>query len=327
MTADVTHGLRLLADIGGTNARFALQSDPAGGFDDVEVLTGASYQTLGDAIRAYLEGARARGMAVDSVRHAALAIANPVEGDEIRMTNHHWAFSIEALRQELGLTTLLMVNDFAALAMALPHLPPAGRQRIGGGIELPNRTIGLIGPGTGLGVSGVVPAGGRWIALSGEGGHVSFAPVNRDEVAILEALWSEYGHVSAERLLSGMGLELIHWARTSRRMKAADITTAALDGSCLECQGSVRVFCAILGSVAGNVALTLGATGGMYIGGGIVPRLGVLFEQSAFRARFEDKGRLGDYLARIPTYLITEQYPALRGVSAMLSDQIFSLHQ
>ena len=131
MTAEVTHGLRLLADIGGTNARFALQSDPAGGFDDVEVLAGASYPTLGDAIRAYLDGARARGMAVDSVRHAALAIANPVEGDEIRMTNHHWAFSIDALRQELGLTTLLMVNDFAALAMALPHLPPGGRQRIG----------------------------------------------------------------------------------------------------------------------------------------------------------------------------------------------------
>ena len=319
--------LRLLADVGGTNARFALQSDPDGGFDDIEVLAAANYPNLGDAIRAYLAGAKARGMAVDGVRHAALAIANPVEGDEIRMTNHHWAFSIEALRQELGLTTLLMVNDFAALAMSLPHLPADGRQRIGGGIELPNRTIGLIGPGTGLGVSGVVPAGGRWIALSGEGGHVSFAPVTRDEVTILETLWGEYGHVSAERLLSGMGLELIHWARTGRRLKAADITTAALDGSCLECQATVRVFCAILGSVAGNVALTLGATGGMYIGGGIVPRLGPLFAQSAFRARFEDKGRLGDYLARIPTYLITEQYPALRGVSAMLSDQIFSLHQ
>jgi glucokinase len=323
----MTSDLRLLADVGGTNARFALQSDPHGGFDDIEVLAAANYPTLGDAIRAYLAGAQARGMAIENVRHAALAIAIPVEGDEIRMTNHHWAFSIEALRQDLGLTTLLMVNDFAALAMSLPHLPPNGRQRIGGGIELPNRTIGLIGPGTGLGVSGVVPAGGRWIALSGEGGHVSFAPVTRDEVAILETLWGEYGHVSAERLLSGMGLELIHWARTGRRMKAADITTAALDGSCLDCQATVRVFCAILGSVAGNVALTLGATGGMYIGGGIVPRLGLLFQQSAFRARFEDKGRLGDYLARIPTYLITEQYPALRGVSAMLSDQIFSLHQ
>ncbi|RNF31049.1 glucokinase [Massilia aurea] len=325
MTQLVNAGLRLLADVGGTNARFALQSDPSGGFDDIEVLAASGYPSLGEAMRAYLDNARVRGFAVDTVRHVAIAIANPVEGDEIRMTNHHWSFSIEALRVKLGLTTLLMVNDFAALAMSLPHLAQDGRQQIGGGIELPNRTIGLIGPGTGLGVSGVVPAGERWIPLSGEGGHVSFAPVTRDEVAILEALWGEYGHVSAERLLSGMGMELIHWARTGKRLKAADISAAALDGSSSDCRGSVDVFCAILGSVAGNVALTLGATGGVYIGGGIVPRLGPIFEQSAFRARFEDKGRLGDYLSRIPTYLITEQYPALRGVSAMLSGHIATL--
>lgn len=325
MTLSRTAGLRLLADVGGTNARFALQSDLGAQFDDIEVLAAAGYPTLGDAMRAYLANARGRGLAVDSVRHAAIAIANPVEGDQVRMTNHHWQFSIEALRVELGLTTLLMVNDFAALAMALPHLAQHGRQQIGGGVELPNRTIGLVGPGTGLGVSGVVPAGDRWIALSGEGGHVSFAPVTRDEVAILEALWGEYGHVSAERLLSGMGMELIHWARTGKRLKAADISSAALDGSSSDCRGSVEVFCAILGSVAGNVALTLGATGGMYIGGGIVPRLGPLFAQSAFRARFEDKGRLGGYLSRIPTYLATEQYPALRGVSAMLSAHIATL--
>ena len=325
MTREVATELRLLADVGGTNARFALQSAPGAGFDDVEVLAAAGYPTLGAAMRAYLANARARGLAVDTLRHAAVAIANPVEGDEIRMTNHHWSFSIEALRLELGLTTLLMVNDFAALAMSLPHLAQDGRRQVGGGIELPNRTIGLIGPGTGLGVSGVVPAGERWIPLSGEGGHVSFAPVTRDEVAILEALWGEYGHVSAERLLSGMGMELIHWARTGKRLKAADISAAALDGSSSDCRGSVDVFCAILGSVAGNVALTLGATGGMYIGGGIVPRLGPLFAQSAFRARFEDKGRLSAYLARIPTWLITEQYPALRGVSAMLSDRVHTL--
>jgi len=325
MTRPVDAGLRLLADVGGTNARFALQSAANGGFDDIEVLAASAYPTLGEAMRTYLANARGRGLAVDTVRHAAIAIANPVEGDEIRMTNHHWHFSIAALRRELGLTTLLMVNDFAALAMSLPHLAASQRQQIGGGVELPNRTIGLVGPGTGLGVSGVVPAGDRWIALSGEGGHVSFAPVTRDEVAILEALWGEYGHVSAERLLSGMGLELIHWARTGKRLKAADISSGALGGSSNDCRGSVEVFCAILGSVAGNVALTLGATGGMYIGGGIVPKLGPLFAQSAFRARFEDKGRLSAYLARIPTWLITEQYPALRGVSAMLSAHIATL--
>jgi len=322
--AAVTGELRLLADIGGTNARFALQSQ-AGGVDDVEVLAVADYPTPGAAICAYLANARGRGLASDSVRHAALAIANPVEGDAIRMTNSHWHFSTEALRQELGLTTLLVVNDFAALAMALPHLALEGRRQVGGGAAQPGRPLGLIGPGTGLGVSGVVPAGNRWIALPGEGGHVSFAPNDRDEVAILEALWGEYGHVSAERLLSGMGLELIHWARTGKRLQAAAISAAALDGSSGDCQGTVHVFCGILGGVAGNVALTLGATGGMYIGGGIVPRLGPLFEGSAFRARFEDKGRLAGYLARIPTYLITEEFPALRGVSAMLSDHVNSL--
>jgi len=312
--------LRLLADIGGTNARFALES--GAGLEDIEVLACAAYPTLGEAMRAYLAHARVRGLAVDTVRHAAIAIANPVEGDEVRMTNHHWSFSIEALRREQDLGTLLVVNDFAALAMALPHLAQDQRQRIGGGVELADRPIGLIGPGTGLGVSGVIPAGKRWIALAGEGGHVSFAPANRDEVAILEALWGEYGHVSAERLLSGMGLELIHWARTGKRLGAPVITAAALDGSSRDCAGTVETFCAILGSVAGNVALTLGATGGMYIGGGIVPRLGSLFAGSSFRARFEDKGRLSSYLARIPTYLITEQYPALRGVSAMLADRL-----
>ncbi|MGG7605492.1 glucokinase [Massilia sp. BKSP1R2A-1] len=316
--------LRLLADIGGTNARFALQEPGQSAFADIEVLACADHATLGDAMRAYLGKAASRGLAVDGLRHAALAIANPVEEDRVSMTNHHWSFSIEALRVEQGLETLLVVNDFAALAMSLPHLEENGRERIGGGLELPNRPIGLIGPGTGLGVSGVIPAGERWIALASEGGHVSFAPANKDEVAILEALWGEYGHVSAERLLSGMGLELIHWALTGVRKDAPSITGAALDGSSPECRRTVEAFCAILGSVAGNVALTLGATGGMYIGGGIVPRLGRLFTESQFRARFEDKGRLSPYLARIPTYLITEQYPALRGVSAMLADHVAS---
>jgi glucokinase len=181
----MTGELRLLADIGGTNARFALQSN-LNGFDDIEVLACGAHPTLGDAMRAYLANARARGLAVDNVRHAAIAIANPVEGDEVRMTNHHWSFSIEALRTGQNLAALLVVNDFAALAMSLPHLEQDQRRRIGGGVELAGRPIGLIGPGTGLGVSGVIPAdsaGKRWIALAGEGGHVSFAPANREDVA------------------------------------------------------------------------------------------------------------------------------------------------
>jgi glucokinase len=171
-------------------------------------------------------------------------------------------------------------------------------------------------------VSGVVPCGERWIALAGEGGHVSFAPVTKQEMKILQALWEEYGHVSAERLLSGLGLELIHRVLTGQRLPAPAITGRALDGSSIACRETVETFCAVLGSVAGNVALTLGATGGMYIGGGIVPRLGRLFTESRFRERFEGKGRLSTYLARIPTWLITEEYPALRGVAAMLDDDM-----
>ncbi len=313
--------VRLLADIGGTNARFALQTGP-GRFDNIEVLACAAHATLADAIGTYLDGPEARALAPDGIRHAAIAIANPVEGDVVSMTNHHWSFSISELRARRDLATLLVVNDFAALAMALPHLQAGQRERVGGGVELEDRPIGLIGPGTGLGVSGVVPAGGgRWIALAGEGGHASFAPANRDEVVILEALWEEFGHVSSERLLSGMGLELIHRALCGQRLAAPEITRRALDGSSA-CRRTVESFCAILGSVAGNVALTLGATGGMYIGGGIVPRLGTLFTESAFRARFEDKGRLSGYLARIPTWVITEPYPALAGVAAMLADHL-----
>jgi glucokinase len=314
--------LRLLADIGGTNARFALQQAGGEGFADIEVLACGDYPAIGDAVRAYLGKAAARGLASEGVKRAAIAIANPVEGDEVSMTNHCWSFSIGALKAELGLDTLLVVNDFAALAMSLPHLKAEQRERIGGGVEQAGKPIGLIGPGTGLGVSGVVPCGARWIALAGEGGHVSFAPVTRQEMKILQALWEEYGHVSAERLLSGLGLELIHRALAGQRLSAPEITGRALDGSSVACRETVESFCAVLGSVAGNVALTLGATGGMYIGGGIVPRLGSLFTGSRFRERFEGKGRLSGYLARIPTWLITEEYPALRGVAAMLDDEL-----
>ena len=312
--------VQLLADIGGTNARFALHS--AGRFDCIDVLSCAQHETLADAMDAYLARAARRGFPVGAVRQAGIAIANPVEGDLVSMTNHHWRFSIAALRDERALSTLLVVNDFAALAMALPTLQEAQRRRIGGGVELGGRPLGLIGPGTGLGVAGVIPAGERWIALPGEGGHASFAPCTDDEATILAALQAEHGHVSAERLLSGMGIEAIHRVLAGERLDAATITGRALAGGSDACLRTVETFCGILGSVAGNVALTLGATGGMYIGGGIVPRLGDLFAQSAFRRRFEDKGRLSPYLARIPTWVITEPYPALQGVAAMLSAQL-----
>ena len=315
-------GPRLLADVGGTNARFTLEMAPRQ-FEAVAVLPCNGYASLGAAMKAYLASDAAAPHA-PALRHAAIAIANPVDGDMVQMTNHTWSFSITALREELDLSTLLVVNDFTALAMALPHLRPSQRMRIGGGTELAGRTIGLVGPGTGLGVSGIIPVGEGWSALASEGGHASFAPGDEIEIAIMQQLWREHGHASAERLLSGPGIELIYRVIAGEVLGAAAITQRALDGS----DGSngpfrrtVDTFCGVLGAVAGNVALTLGATGGMYIGGGIVPRLGRLFAESPFRARFETKGRLSGYLQRIPTFLITEEYPAFLGVSAILAEQ------
>jgi glucokinase len=322
---------RLLADIGGTNARFALETGP-GSIALIEVLPCAAYATLADALRAYL--ALPAVAAVGAVRHGAIAIANPIVGDFVRMTNHHWEFSIEALRRECGFDELAVVNDFYALAMALPHLADGEKRQVGGGAPVAGSPIGLLGAGTGLGVSGLVPAentppGAKpsWTALRSEGGHVTFSPANEMEVAILQFAWREFEHVSAERFLSGSGLELIyrglahHRGVAAEALDAPEITRRGLGGTCALCAEVIEVFCGMLGTVAGNLAVTLGAQGGVYIGGGIVPRLGERFAASCFRARFEQKGRFGGYLAQVPTYVITADYPAFVGVSAILADR------
>jgi glucokinase len=325
-SASLTHagGARLLADIGGTNARFALETGP-GRFDAIEVLSCQQHASLGEAIRAYLALPQLAGLGA-GIRHAAIAIANPVTGDQVRMTNHHWAFSIEALRQECGFDTLMVVNDFSALARSLPHLGDQKRQ-VGGGAPVPDAPLGLLGAGTGLGVSGLIPCANSWTALRSEGGHVGFAPVNELEVAILQYAWREFEHVSSERLLSGAGVELIYRALSERAgrpgsLAAPEISRRALSGECALCDEVLEAFCGMLGTAAGNLAITLGAQGGVYIGGGIVPRLGERFDRSSFRRRFEQKGRFSDYLAQVPTYVITADYPAFLGVSAILSEKL-----
>jgi len=312
-------GPRLLADIGGTNARFALQRRP-GEIGDVEVLSCDAHASFADALRSYL-----RQVDAPPVRHAAIAIANPVTGDEIRMTNHHWRFSLESTRREFGFDTLLAINDFTALANALPYLSGKDLVHAGGAMTGGAGALGLVGAGTGLGVGGLVPVdGGGWCALQSEGGHATFAPADALEAAILQHAWKLYPHVSFERFVSGPGIELIHRAlcaidgRPEERLRAADIVARAVDAGDAQCRRTVDCFCAMLGTIASNVAITLGALGGMYIGGGIVPRLGPLFAQSPFRARFEDKGRLGGYLARVPTWVIVAPYPAFVGVAAVL---------
>ena len=315
-------GPRLLADIGGTNARFALENSP-GEIGSVQVYPCADYPGVAEVIKKYLKDTR-----IGRVNHAAIAIANPVDGDQVSMTNHDWSFSIEATRRALGFDTLLVVNDFTALAMALPGLTDAQRVQVGGGTRRPNSVIGLLGPGTGMGVSGLIPADDRWIALGSEGGHATFAPADEREDIVLQYARKKWSHVSFERVAAGPGIEVIYRALAGRDKKrvAASVDTVeivkrALEGEPLAAE-SVDVFCGILGTFAGNIAVTLGALGGIYIGGGVVPRLGEFFARSSFRKRFEAKGRFEAYLQNVPTYVITAEYPAFLGVSAILAEQL-----
>ena len=319
---------RLLADIGGTYARFALETAP-GMFEHAATLRCADHADFHAAVSTYLASLPEGG-----IQHAAVAIANPVEGDEVRMTNYHWQFSIEQMRERLGFDRLVVVNDFTALAMALPRLAPDGKRQVGGGLAHERSVVGLLGAGSGLGVSGLIPADDGWIALGTEGGHTSFSPRDERELAILHHAWKHLSHVSFERLLSGSGLELIYralaeraGARAAEGLSAPEITRRALAASDAVCSETLEAFCAMLGTAAANLAVTLGALGGIYIGGGIVPRLGAYFDRSPFRARFEDKGRFSSYLAQIPTWVITADNATFHGVAAILASQLRNLQR
>lgn len=316
-------GPRLLGDVGGTNARFAWQAAGGAPIEALATYRCADFASLEVVIRHYLAE---RGLGQPA--QAAIGIANPVLGDRVQMTNHAWRFSIEALRRALGLARLRLLNDFAALALALPVLGAQELRAVGGGTAAPGGTKALIGPGTGLGVSALVQGGGGpGTVISGEGGHVTLAATNDEEAAVLAALRSQFGHVSAERVLSGAGLQNLHraWAAVQGRqvpaLSAAEITQHAVAGSDAECVAVVEVFLGFLGNVAGNLALTLGATGGVYLGGGIVPRLGGAIEASRFRQRFEAKGRFAAYLQAIPVWVIDASgIPALRGAARSLEN-------
>jgi glucokinase len=315
-------GPRLVADIGATHARFALQFAP-GVFRHVAILKCEDFDGIVPLLRFYL--ASHAGV---KLQHAALAVAYPVSGDYVRMTNRAWEFSTDAVRRELGLSTLLVVNDFTALAMGIPGLAATDLRQVGGGTPAAKAVIGVLGPGTGLGVSGVIPTEDGFVTLGSEGGHVNFAPADEREFAILQYAWREWPHVSNERLISGPGLEIIHRALAQRNgvdataRSAADIVSGALEQKDALCLEALECFCGMLGGAAANLAVTLGAFGGIFIGGGIVPRMGEWFARSPFRARFEAKGRFSSYLSDIPTYVITTPNPAFQGVAAILAEHL-----
>jgi glucokinase len=262
-------------------------------------------------------------------RDVAFGIATAVTGDAVRMTNHPWSFSIAALRDQLGVQRLRVLNDFEALAHAVPALGAADRHAVGGGASVPGAALAVIGPGTGLGVSGLVADGsGGWRVIVGEGGHVTLAAASAREASILGLMRERFGHVSAERALSGPGLVNLYEAictldgETAEALEPAGVMARAVGEGGVErdtqCAEALSTFASLLGNVAGNLALTLGARGGVFIGGGIVPRLGQRFAASPFRTRFEDKGRFRSYLEAIPTWVITAESPALLGAARAL---------
>jgi len=329
---------RLVGDIGGTNARFALL-DAAGQPQSTRTLRTDDFPSLAAAMQTYLDEQR-----VDSVNQAAIAVATPVVGDKVKLTNNHWSFSIEDTRTRMALHRLHVVNDFTALALSVNHLPDEELVKVGGGQPVEQHAKAIIGPGTGLGVSGLVPCGSHWNALQGEGGHVSLGVRTAREFALYEHLMKRFRHVSAERFLSGpglvnivMGLRAIDGLPT-REFSPADVTEFGMQRFLIEqnlalagdvadvseidqrsCEEALEIFCSLLGSCAGNLVLTLGAEGGVYIGGGVVPRLGKFFEQSDFRQEFEAKGRMQGYLEKVPSYVIHSPYPALVGAAQLLT--------
>jgi glucokinase len=310
----------LVGDIGATNARFGLVSP------DGKVLHWRShaceqYPSIDDALAEYLSD---RGD-LPMPRQAAIAIASAVTGDRIAMTNHPWSFSIAELKARFGFERLEVINDFTAQALALPRLGPDERTPIGDGTGVPGAPMAVLGPGSGLGVSGLITCGGGRVALTGEGGHATMSPATDRESAVLDHMRRRFDHVSAERVLSGPGIVNLYNTLAeidripSKGYTAAQITDLGMRGEDPVCAEATAMFCAMLGTVAGNLALTLGARGGVFIAGGIAPRLGRYFADSPFRERFQAKGRFETYLAVIPTYVVTHPLAAFLGCAALLA--------
>jgi glucokinase len=304
---------RLIADIGGTNARFAL-AGPDGRPHDEQHLLVADYSGPVEAARAYLGGRK--------VRAAVFAVATPVDSDWIDLTNAPWAFSVRAAQEALGLERIAVINDFTAQALAVPRLGPEERIQVVDGEPQPGSAIAVIGPGTGLGVAGLLPVLGTWYPIPSEGGHVSLAAHDAREASLLALLQARFGHVSNERILSGPGLINLATAlaeldgETIALDDPREVSGRAATGQCAYCREALERFSSFLGAAAGDLALLFCALGGVYISGGLCKRLGPQVDFARFRASFIAKGRFADYLARIPVYLVTRRDPGLLGAAA-----------
>ncbi|MEX0300185.1 MAG: glucokinase [Kordiimonas sp.] len=314
----------LVADIGGTNARFALATvEPTISVSQLKILATEDFDNLQDAALAYLKSTSGPRPKV-----ASIAIAGFVANDLVQMTNCTWSFRKSLLADELGMERISVQNDFAAIACSLPFLGSDDLLQIGRGDIDPLGNKVVIGPGTGIGVAALAPVADGWKVLASEGGHVGFAPADDLERQILRTVKHKYPRVSVERIISGQGFTTLHQALASLRgedapqMSPKEITREALEDPMSHCGEVVDVFCGILGSFAGDMAVTFNATGGVYLGGGILPKIQSFFLNSRFRERFEDKGRL-TYVKNIPTLQIKEKQPALVGCAARIEGRYY----
>lgn len=314
--ADLT-SRTLLGDIGGTNARFALVTDERMG--PIETLKVADYPDFGLALAAFLDRHR-NGLPISG---AVFGVAGSVEANRSILTNSGWIIDADRLRKTFDMPGVRVINDFKAVAWSLPHLTPRDLFAIGGGEQAAAAPAVVLGPGTGLGLACLVPRPCDPFVVTTEAGHATLPGTNAREDAVIAHLRVCFGHISVERALSGAGLVNLYQSLAAidhlsvPPRKPSEITEAALRGSCPTSREAVDMFCAMLGTVAGNAALTFDARGGVYIGGGIAPRISEYLACSQFRARFEAKGRFQTYVAAIPSWVIMHPDPAFIGLQRL----------
>jgi len=316
----MSHASLLIGDIGGTHARFAIADSGAPGFSEAATLQCADFGSPKAAIEHYLDDTGAPAPDV-----ICLAAAGPIVDNRVRFTNNPWSISVDELVQEFGIEHIRLLNDFEAIAYSIPFLSSDDCLPIGlpepHGLDETGYTIGILGPGTGLGKVGLVKRGGKLITLSGEAGHTGFAPETQVQLDILTILRERFNRVSTERVVSGPGLENIFWALArihgdaGQQLSAADIFARANESSESRASEAVQIFFEVLGQVAGDLAMSLGAVDGIYIAGGIAQRYPELLMNSKFRGGFENKGPHREIMERIPTQLIMHPQPGLLGAS------------
>lgn len=314
---------QFVADVGGTNIRLARVCDT--GVSDIKKYMCKDFASIDLAILQYFSD-----LPDHTFTSGCIAIACPVLGDQVVMTNHSWAFSQSALKGQLKLANLFVINDFTAVAHSLPVLSDDQVVQVGEGNAKITGNKAVFGPGTGLGVKHITHVQDEWLTIDGEGGHVDFAPVDETDIVVWRFLQNNFGRASAEEVMSGRGIMNIYRALAAHYQKPvqfddpAQVTEAALDGSCDICTSTLTQFCRIMGSFAGNLALNMETSGGVFIGGGIAGRFPEFLRNSDFRARFEAKGQMKHYVKDIPTYLIAEPDHGLLGAAAYLQQHTAS---